>query len=150
MSVCCHVCPIGEDPLLNGLYGSAYLEGLQGNDPHTVQAVVTLKHWFAYNLESYHGTTRHNFDANVTAFDLQNTYWPAWRKAVQENGALGIMCRCLRTDTMVVYFQVHVCVHAQHNLYLILRTVVFQVRTTAEVQCVCVCSCVCVCVCVLV
>jgi beta-glucosidase-like glycosyl hydrolase len=64
----------GEDPLLNGLYGSAYLEGLQGDDPHTVQAVVTLKHWFAYNLESYHGTTRHNFDAKVTAFDLQSTY----------------------------------------------------------------------------
>eukprot|EP00750_Incisomonas_marina_P026573 INCI5925.5.p1 GENE.INCI5925.5~~INCI5925.5.p1 ORF type:complete len:777 (+),score=135.25 INCI5925.5:23-2353(+) len=82
----------GEDPLLNGLYGTAYLQGLQGDDPNTVQAVVTLKHWFAYNLESYHGTTRHNFDANVTAFDLQSTYWPAWRKTVQENGALGIMC----------------------------------------------------------
>jgi beta-glucosidase-like glycosyl hydrolase len=82
----------GEDPLLNGLYGSAYLEGLQGDDEKTVQAVVTLKHWFAYNLENYHGTTRHNFDAQVSAYDLQNTYWPAWRKAIQENGALGIMC----------------------------------------------------------
>jgi hypothetical protein len=36
------------------------------------------QHWVAYSLESYNGTTRHNFNAIVSAYDLQDTYFPGW------------------------------------------------------------------------
>jgi hypothetical protein len=36
-----------QDPLLNGLFGEGYTQGIQFNsaDPDHLQAVVTLKHW---------------------------------------------------------------------------------------------------------
>ena len=30
----------------------------------------------AYSVESYKGTTRHNYDAKVSAYDLATTYLP--------------------------------------------------------------------------
>lgn len=83
----------GEDPLVCGMYGSAYAEGLQrGSDPDVYQAIVTLKHWIAYSVENYDGVTRHTYDANVTAFDLADAFFPAFKRTVQEGGAMGIMC----------------------------------------------------------
>ena len=83
----------GEDPLLCGMYGAAYTKGLQeGADPKVRQATVTLKHWVAYSIESYKGVTRHNVDVNVSAYDLANSYFPAWERTVKEGGAKGIMC----------------------------------------------------------
>ncbi|GAB5360883.1 hypothetical protein AAMO2058_000665800 [Amorphochlora amoebiformis] len=82
-----------EDPMMNGQYGVAYTKSLQeGEDPHYKQAIVTLKHWIAYSLESYGNYTRHNFDAKVSAYDLEDSYFPAFRASVQKGGALGIMC----------------------------------------------------------
>ena len=45
----------GEDPLVSGSYGSAYTMGLQQwtGTEEVVQSVVTLKHYFAYSIESY-------------------------------------------------------------------------------------------------
>ena len=83
----------GEDPLLNGDFGSQYTLGLQqGVDATHLQAVVTLKHWDAYSLEDAGGFTRHNFNAIVSPYALASTYFPAFRKAVQEGGATGVMC----------------------------------------------------------
>eukprot|EP00051_Salpingoeca_urceolata_P030149 m.492197 g.492197 ORF g.492197 m.492197 type:complete len:824 (+) comp31802_c0_seq1:8-2479(+) len=83
----------GEDPHINGLFGAAYADGLQnGNDPSVKQAIVTLKHWVAYSLESFNGYTRHNYDAKVSAYDLAASYFPAFEHTVREGGALGIMC----------------------------------------------------------
>jgi beta-glucosidase-like glycosyl hydrolase len=84
----------GEDPLLCGSYGTAYTQGLQdvGGDPKYRQATVTLKHWVAYSVESYHGTTRHNFNAKVSPYDLSSSFFPAWEKVVKEGGAKGVMC----------------------------------------------------------
>ena len=53
---------------------------------HTLRAWGELRdapwalpqHWVAYSLESYNGTTRHNFNAIVSAYDLQDTYFPGW------------------------------------------------------------------------
>lgn len=86
-----------EDPLMNGRFGSGYTRGLQEGssvaaDKDYVKAIVTLKHWDAYSLENSDGFTRHNFDAKVTNFTLQDTYWPAWKQSVQEGKALGVMC----------------------------------------------------------
>jgi beta-glucosidase-like glycosyl hydrolase len=86
----------GEDPLINGLYGAAYTEGLQALEAEKtegeLQAVVTLKHWLAYSIENYHGVTRTNVDVNVTAYDLADTYMPAWKASIVDGGALGVMC----------------------------------------------------------
>ena len=84
-----------ESPLVNGRFGTAYTIGLQNNsavDASTLQAIVTLKHWDAYSLENSDGATRYNFDANVSAFALADTYFPAFKRSVQVGGALGAMC----------------------------------------------------------
>jgi len=83
----------GEDPLVCGLNGAAYTRGLQqeGKDKY-LQAVVTLKHWMAYTVEDYHGTTRHNVDSKVSAWDMVTSYLPQWEIAVKEAGAKGVMC----------------------------------------------------------
>jgi len=86
-----------EDPLINGRFGSGYTQGLQGgsevaSDEKYVKAVVTLKHWDAYGLEDSDGFTRHNVDAKVSNYTLQDTFWPAWKQSVQEGKALGVMC----------------------------------------------------------
>eukprot|EP01062_Namystynia_karyoxenos_P033258 TRINITY_DN2446_c0_g1_i1.p1 TRINITY_DN2446_c0_g1~~TRINITY_DN2446_c0_g1_i1.p1 ORF type:complete len:823 (+),score=272.37 TRINITY_DN2446_c0_g1_i1:81-2549(+) len=83
----------GEDPYVCGEYGLAYADGLQnGEDKTVLQSIVTLKHWVAYSVESYHGTTRHNFDAKVSEYDLAASYFPAWETLVKQGGAKGVMC----------------------------------------------------------
>jgi hypothetical protein len=51
-------------------------------------------HRDAYSLEDAGGFTRHNFNANVSDYMLTSTYWPAWKAAVQEGKAKGVMCSC--------------------------------------------------------
>eukprot|EP00931_Biecheleriopsis_adriatica_P070744 TRINITY_DN44536_c0_g1_i1.p1 TRINITY_DN44536_c0_g1~~TRINITY_DN44536_c0_g1_i1.p1 ORF type:complete len:877 (-),score=200.93 TRINITY_DN44536_c0_g1_i1:62-2692(-) len=86
----------GEDPYLNGQYGVWHTKGLQyGEDKRYLQAVVTLKHWDAYSLEDGGGKgapTRHTFDAVISKADLAGTYFPAFKAAVREGGARGVMC----------------------------------------------------------
>ena len=86
----------GEDPLLNGLYGAAYTEGLQAledeKEEGEVQAVVTLKHWLAYSVESYDNVTRTKIDSTVSAYDLVDTFLPPFKTAIVGGGALGVMC----------------------------------------------------------
>lgn len=84
----------GEDPLLNGLFGELYTSGLQTSslDSNYLQAVVTLKHLDAYSLDDSDNFTRNNFNAIVSQFALADTYLPAFKRAVVDGGALGIMC----------------------------------------------------------
>lgn len=82
-----------EDPFVLGEYAKAYTKGLQeGQDKRYLQAVVTLKHWDAYSLEHYGQYTRHNFNAVVSPQMLASTYMPAFKAAVTEANAKGIMC----------------------------------------------------------
>ena len=90
-----------QDPLVSGSYGSAYTQGLQQytGTEKVVQSVVTLKHYFAYSIESYSqpGTTdpaqqdvqRYSVDVKVSAYDLAHTYFPAWEQTIKEGKALG-------------------------------------------------------------
>ena len=71
-----------------------------------MQAVVTLKHYFAYSIESYsqhgsndpaqQGVSRQNVDVKISAYDLAHTFFPAWEQAVGScatcGHALGVMC----------------------------------------------------------
>jgi beta-glucosidase-like glycosyl hydrolase len=54
---------------------------------------VCLKHLAGYSYEGSGKSQRKNFDANITAQDLQETYLPMFRDSVQIGKASGIMCR---------------------------------------------------------
>eukprot|EP00054_Salpingoeca_dolichothecata_P025258 m.174997 g.174997 ORF g.174997 m.174997 type:complete len:788 (+) comp25291_c0_seq2:67-2430(+) len=87
----------GSDPLINGLFGAAYSEGLQnGPDDRYVLGVPTLKHFVANSLEGtwgpFHNITRHTDDAQISSFDLASTFYPAFRTSIEKGGALGVMC----------------------------------------------------------
>ncbi|KAG6776015.1 hypothetical protein POTOM_019518 [Populus tomentosa] len=94
----------GEDPLMTGKYAVSYVRGLQGdsfrggeiNGP--LQASACCKHFTAYDLENWNGTSRYVFDAYVTAQDLADTYQPPFKSCVEEGRASGIMCASNRVN----------------------------------------------------
>ena len=76
---------VSEDPYLNALYASSFVKGLQGDVRYKddtvgkpLLAAATCKHLAVYNIEaaSYAGEhwSRHRFQANVTAQELEETY----------------------------------------------------------------------------
>jgi len=79
----------GEDPFLTGLLGSAFVKGLQGDDPKYLKTVSTVKH---YAVHSGPEPERHSFDAVVSKHDLEDTYLPAFRTTIVDAGATGVMC----------------------------------------------------------
>ena len=83
-----------EDPTHASHYAANYVRGLQeGEDPRYLKAAATLKHFSVYNVEGKASNhTRHSLDAVTTKRDLQETYWPAFKAAIQLGNAKGIMC----------------------------------------------------------
>jgi beta-glucosidase len=79
----------GEDPYLTSRMGVAFVEGMQGNDPHYLKTVATPKH---FAVHSGPEALRHVFDATVSEHDLVGTYLPAFRAAVTEGHAGSVMC----------------------------------------------------------
>ena len=73
--------------------GVAWTRGLQENaaDPRYVQVAVTLKHYDANSLEDSDGFTRHTADANISKYALAEYYWPAFKGAIRDAGAKGVM-----------------------------------------------------------
>jgi hypothetical protein len=77
----------------------AWTHSLPPPDLRYLMAVATLKHVTGYSLEDWspsgtfsdHTFTRQTFDANITAFDLNDTYLPAFQTSIVEGGAAGIM-----------------------------------------------------------
>lgn len=85
----------GEDPYLTSRIGVAYVKGLQGDDPHYLKVVSTVKH---FAVHSGPEPERHGFDAVVNERDLQETYLPAFHATIVEGKAEGIMCAYNRTN----------------------------------------------------
>ena len=83
-----------EDPMINGEFGSLYTVGHQRaeQEGRYLQGITTLKHWDAYTLETSDGFTRHNFNAVVDNATLAETFFPAWKAAVSNAKAKGVMC----------------------------------------------------------
>jgi len=79
----------GEDPYLTGEMGSAFVTGLQGNDPKYLKAAACAKH---YAVHSGPEELRHKFNTDVSDFDLWDTYLPAFRKLVVDAKVAGVMC----------------------------------------------------------
>ncbi|HWB90250.1 MAG TPA: glycoside hydrolase family 3 N-terminal domain-containing protein, partial [Puia sp.] len=61
----------GEDPYLTATMGSAFVRGLQGNDPHYLKASACAKHFVVHSGPEY---DRHTFNAIVDQKDLRETY----------------------------------------------------------------------------
>jgi beta-glucosidase len=84
----------GEDPHLTGTLGSAFVRGLQGDDPRHLKASACAKH---FAVHSGPEKDRHSFDARVDARDLWGTYLPAFRKLVVEAKVESVMGAYNRT-----------------------------------------------------
>ena len=78
----------GEDPFLTAQMGTAYVTGLEGNDPKYLKALATPKH---FAVHSGPEPTRHEVDVKVSDHDLEDTYLPAFRATVTA-GAGSVMC----------------------------------------------------------
>lgn len=79
----------GEDPVLTGAIGTAFVKGMQGSDPRYLKTVATAKH---YAVHSGPEPSRHTFDARVSESDLRETYLPAFRDLVVKGQAASVMC----------------------------------------------------------
>jgi beta-glucosidase len=79
----------GEDPYLTSRLGVAFVEGLQGKDATYYETIATPKH---YAVHSGPESERHRFNAAPSAFDLEDTYLPAFRATITEAKADSIMC----------------------------------------------------------
>ncbi|KAK9271191.1 hypothetical protein L1049_026781 [Liquidambar formosana] len=95
----------GEDPMMTGKYAVSYVRGLQGDSfeggklKHgQLQASACCKHFTAYDLDNWKGTTRFVFDAQVSQQDLADTYQPPFKSCIQQGGASGIMCAYNRVN----------------------------------------------------
>ncbi|MFZ0333000.1 MAG: glycoside hydrolase family 3 C-terminal domain-containing protein [Candidatus Acidiferrales bacterium] len=85
----------GEDPFLTARLGTAFVEGIQGDDPHYLRAVSTPKH---FAVHSGSELLRHITDVDVSPYDLEDTYLPAFRAAVVDGGADSVMCAYSAVD----------------------------------------------------
>ncbi len=78
----------GEDPFLTGEMGTAYVRGLQGDDPKYLRAAACAKH---FAVHSGPEKLRHSFNAQVSLRDLYATYLPAFKKLVIEAKVEAVM-----------------------------------------------------------
>jgi len=78
----------GEDPYLTAMLGKNFVKGLQGHDDRYWKAAGCAKH-FAVHSGPEHN--RHEFNVEVSNYDLWDTYLPAFKELVDVDVA-GIMC----------------------------------------------------------
>lgn len=78
----------GEDPYLTGRMATAFIRGMQGNDPRYLKTAACAKH---YVVHSGPEGLRHQFDAQASLHDLYDTYLPAFHAAVKA-GVEAVMC----------------------------------------------------------
>ena len=84
----------GEDPFLTGEMASAFVEGLQGDDPKYLKTAACAKH---FAVHSGPEKDRHTFNAIVTKRELYDTYLPAFKKLVQKANVEAVMGAYNRT-----------------------------------------------------
>ncbi|MBK6949523.1 MAG: glycoside hydrolase family 3 C-terminal domain-containing protein [Haliscomenobacter sp.] len=86
----------GEDPFLTAMLGKAFVHGLQGNDPNYLKAAACAKH---FAVHSGPEPTRHSDDIHPSAYDLWDTYLPAFKELVVNAQVAGVMCAYNAVDT---------------------------------------------------
>ena len=84
----------GEDPFLTSRLGVAFIKGLQG-DKKYLKTAACAKH---FAVHSGPEAVRHSFDAIADAKDLEETYLPAFKAAVEEGEVESVMGAYNRTN----------------------------------------------------
>jgi beta-glucosidase len=84
----------GEDPFLTAKIGTAFVKGLQGDNPNYLKTAACAKH---FAVHSGPEKLRHEFNAEVTPKDLWETYLPAFQ-ALVEAKVESVMCAYNSTD----------------------------------------------------
>ncbi|SNC76523.1 beta-glucosidase [Hymenobacter gelipurpurascens] len=79
----------GEDPYLTGQLGSALVRGFQGDDPKYLKITACAKH---FAVHSGPESSRHEYNAQISDYDLWDTYLPAFRDLVVDAKVAGVMC----------------------------------------------------------
>lgn len=79
----------GEDPFLTGTLATAFIKGLQGNDPTYFKTIATVKH---FAVHSGPEPERHSFNAVTDEHDLRETYLPHFEMAIRLGKPYSVMC----------------------------------------------------------
>lgn len=77
----------GEDPFLTGTLASAFVHGLQGDDPRYWEAASLLKHFMANSNEDTRDHSSSNFDQRL----MREYYSVPFRMAITQGGARAFM-----------------------------------------------------------
>lgn len=84
----------GEDPYLTSRLGVRFVKSLQGDGP-VMKAAACAKH---FAVHSGPEGLRHEFDAQATAKDMEETYLPAFEALVKEAEVEAVMGAYNRTN----------------------------------------------------
>ena len=79
----------GEDPYLTGRLAVNFVNGLQGDHPHYLKSIATVKHYAVHSGPEF---TRHVDNIFVNDRDLYDTYLPAFKIAIEEADVQSVMC----------------------------------------------------------
>jgi len=85
----------GEDPFLTGKMGTAFVKGMQGDNPKYMKTAACAKH---FAVHSGPESTRHSFNAIIDEKDLRETYLYAFKKLVDSN-VESVMCAYNRVNS---------------------------------------------------
>lgn len=85
----------GEDPYLTSRLGVAFVKGLQGTG-ETMKAAACAKH---FAVHSGPEAVRHEFNAEATAKDMEETYLPTFEALVKEADVESVMGAYNRTNS---------------------------------------------------
>ncbi|MGN6365865.1 glycoside hydrolase family 3 C-terminal domain-containing protein [Asticcacaulis taihuensis] len=77
----------GEDPFFNGTMATAFVKGLQGDDPKYWQSAALLKHFLANSNENGRGGSSSDFDERL----FWEYYSVPFRMAFEDGGAKAVM-----------------------------------------------------------
>jgi len=78
----------GEDPYLTSHMGVAFIKGIQGDKPIYLKASACAKHYGVHNGPE---KGRFTFDARCSDKEMEETYFPAFKAAVQEAQVENVM-----------------------------------------------------------
>jgi len=83
----------GEDVLRVKRYAEHITRGLDGPVPGEQRRVIsTCKHYAGNDFEDWNGTSRHDFDAKITAQDLAEYYLMPFQQCARDSKVGSIMC----------------------------------------------------------
>ena len=77
----------GEDPFFNGTMATAFVKGLQGDDPKYWQSAALLKHFLANSNENGRSGSSSDFDERL----FREYYSVPFRMAFEDGGAKAVM-----------------------------------------------------------